>query len=179
MLDRQSTTLIVIDVQGTLAESMHEKDALFDQLRRLILGSRALELPILCTEQVPDRLGPTLPEIREVLTGVEPIRKQTFSCCGCADFSQALEELGRPQLLLAGIETHICVFQTAAELTEAGYDVEIVTDAVSSRTDANKQIGLEKCRDAGARMTSVETALFELQRTAEGDSFKTIIGLVK
>lgn len=179
MLDRHTTALVVIDVQGKLARSMHGKDELLDQLRRLIGGAAALELPILCTEQVPKALGPTLAEIQDVMPDVIPIPKTSFSCCGSTEFNQALERLGRRQVLLAGIETHVCVYQTAAELTEAGFEVEIVADAVSSRTEANKQIGLQKCRDAGAHLTSVETALFEVQRTAEGDRFKTIIGLVK
>ena len=179
MLDRQRTTLIIVDVQGKLSQAMFESDALIDQLRRLIRGAHALEVPILCTEQVPTALGPTIAEIREVMQDVSPISKHSFSCCGSTEFNDALKRLARPQVLLAGIETHVCIFQTAAELAEAGFEVEVVSDAVSSRTEANKQIGLQKCRNAGTRITSVETALFELLRTAEHDTFKAIIGLVK
>lgn len=103
----------------------------------------------------------------------------SFSCCGNSEFMQAIEALGRKQLLMTGIETHICVYQTTRELLEQGYEVEVVTDAVSSRTPANKAIGLQRMQEAGARMTSSEMALYELLQVAEGPHFKEILKLVK
>ncbi|NQT50550.1 hydrolase [bacterium] len=179
MLSPDNAVLLIVDVQGKLAELMHDRDALFDNLRRLIQGARALGLPIVVTEQNPDGLGPTRAEIADLLADVVKIPKHSFSCCGEPQFVAALAALGRTQVLLAGIETHICVYQTAVELVEAGCEVEIVADAVSSRTAANRAIGLEKARDAGATVTCVETALFEMLRTAEAPAFKAILNAVK
>jgi nicotinamidase-related amidase len=158
---------------------MHEKDILFDNLRRLIAGTRALGIPILWMEQIPEKLGSTSAEFRELLAPEQPIRKSSFSCCGEPAFTERLEALGRRQVLLAGIETHVCVYQTAADLGNRGYEVEVVSDAVSSRTPANKLVGLERIRAAGARITSVEMALFELMRTADHAAFRDILRIVR
>lgn len=179
MLTRDNTALIVIDVQGKLARLMHEKEALFQNLQRLIKGAQALRIPILWTEQNPEGLGPTIPEIASLLSETTPLPKISFSCCGDDSFTQKLKATGRKQFLIAGIETHVCVYQTARDLLNDSYDVEVVVDAVSSRTQANREIGLEKMRDAGAHMTSTETALYELLQVAKGDQFKEILKIVK
>jgi nicotinamidase-related amidase len=179
MLKIDDTVLLVIDVQGKLAQLMHNKDELFQNLRLMIQGARVLDIPILLTEQYPQGLGPTVPEIAELLTDVEPISKTAFSCCGEKTFNEAFAELGREQALLVGIETHVCVWQTAHDLIESEYEVHVVADAVSSRNPDNKQIGLQKMRDAGANITCVESALFELMRVAEGPRFKAVSKLLK
>ncbi len=179
MLTEDKAVLAIVDVQGKLAEQMHEREALFANLRRLIRGAHELSLPLLVTEQNPDGLGPTRPEIADLLADVERIPKLSFSCCGEPRFTEALAALGRPQVLLAGTEAHICVYQTAAQLVQNGYEVEVVADAVSSRTAPNREIGIEKARAAGARITSVETALFELLGSADHPQFKAILRLVK
>lgn len=179
MLEKDNTVLVVIDVQGRLAELMHEKDELFDNLRRLIEGAKVLGLPIVLTEQNPAGLGPTRPEVSSLIADVKPIAKLAFSCCGQKEFVDAVRITGKRQVLLAGIETHVCVYQTALDLIGKGYEVHVVADAVSSRKEFNKMIGLEKMRHAGALVTCVETALFELLRVAEGPEFKAIIKIVK
>jgi len=179
MLESRKTVLIVTDVQGKLAQLMYEKESLFQNLGRIIDGAVALEIPILRLEQNPAGLGPTLPEIAKRMPGVEPIPKRCFSCCDHGPIMEALKATGRRQILLTGIETHICIYQSAVALIDRGYHVEIVADAVSSRTAANKKIGLEKSRRRGAEITSVETALFELVRVAEGEPFKKILEIVK
>jgi nicotinamidase-related amidase len=180
MLTIENTVLLVIDVQGKLAQLMHQKETLFANLRRVIKGAQVLELPILWTEQVPDKLGETTPEIGELLVETaKPISKVSFSCCGNASFMAGLKQLERRQVLLTGIETHICVYQTALDLLNMDYEVQVVADAVSSRTAENKQIGLERMEEASARLTSTEMALFELLRIADGPQFKTIARLVK
>lgn len=180
MLNIKDTALVVIDVQGKLAQLMDQKEALFANLERIIKGVRVLELPILWTEQVPEKLGETTPKIRELLVdSAQPISKSSFSCCGHRPFMDALKGLQRKQVLLTGIETHICVYQTALDLLNLGYEVHLVTDAVSSRTAKNKQIGIERIREAGALPTSTEMALFELLRVAEGDKFRQIARIVK
>ena len=179
MLKMENTVLLLIDIQGKLAHLMHEKERLFDNLQKLIKGIQALGLPILWVEQYPDGLGPTIPEIASLLPDNKPIRKMSFSSCRNETFLRVLKKQNRRQVLVAGIETHICVYQTAADLVAMGYEVQVVTDAVSSRTVENKQVGLQKMRTAGALMTSVETALFELLRVAGGDVFKQIVRIVK
>lgn len=180
MLTIDNTTLLVIDVQGKLAQLMYRKEALFDNLQKIIKGAKVLELPIIWTEQVPEKLGPTLPEINQLLVGVaEPISKASFSCCGHAPFMARLQALNRQQILMTGIETHICVYQTTVDLLNQGHEVQVVADAVSSRTVENRQIGLDRIKEAGASLTSTETALFELLRVAEGPQFKEISKIVK
>lgn len=179
MLTPDKAILVVVDVQGKLAHLMHEKEALFDSLRKVIQGVQVLGIPILCAEQNPDRLGPTIPEVAELLCGIQPISKLSFSCCRNDRFVQALEAAGRSQVLIAGIETHVCVYQTALDLLERGYEVEVVTDAVSSRTPQNKEAGLQKMRDAGVGLTTTEMVLFELLQEAQGQQFREILKLVK
>jgi nicotinamidase-related amidase len=178
MLNTDSTALIVIDIQVALTRVMHEKDRLIDKARRLVQGANALGLPIILTEQYPKGLGHTIPEIAELIEP-EPVEKTAFSCCGEEAFVAAVEALGRRQLLLCGIETHVCVYQTARELAERGYEVEVVADAVSSRTIGNKLIGLDRIKAVGAKLTTVEMALFELLKVAEGDAFKQVVKIVK
>ncbi|NJN67215.1 MAG: hydrolase [Chloroflexaceae bacterium] len=179
MLEPTTTVLLIIDVQGNLAQAMDQKETLFANLTTLIRGAHVLELPIILTEQYPKGLGPTIPEIADLLPGIQPISKVAFSCCGEERFMQALTALNRSQVLVAGIEAHVCVYQTAADLLRRGYEVEIVTDAVSSRTASNRDTGLARMKDCGARLTSVEMALFELMKVAGGDQFKAIQKLVK
>jgi nicotinamidase-related amidase len=179
MLDRNRTILLVVDVQGRLAGLMHDKQALYENLKLIIHGIRAMNIPVLWAEQNPRGLGPTVAEIAETLEGLAPIAKSSFSCWLNEAFAGALKASGRRQVLIAGIETHVCVYQTAMDLTAAGYEVEIVADAVSSRKPENKNLALEKLRQAGVKITSVEMALFELLRVAEGEPFKQILQMVK
>ena len=180
MLSINNTTLLIIDVQERLAPVMLNKEKLLDNLQRLIKGAKVLELPIIYTEQVPKKLGPTLSEIADLLVGVsDPISKSSFSCCGCNPFMQHLEKLERKQVLMAGIETHVCVYQTAIDLLKQGYNVQLVTDAVSSRTAENRQLAINRIKEAGAKLTSTEMALFELLRVAEGDKFRQVSRIVK
>lgn len=179
MLDIQNCCLAVVDVQGKLAQLMHGKDALFRNVQVLVQAANILDIPILWCQQVPDALGSTVPEIARLLTDIEPINKSVFSCCGADQFIGKLNESSRNQVLLCGIEAHICVYQTAADLLVKGFDVSVVADAVSSRTLDNKQIALGKLAADGASITSVEMALFELLRTAEHPKFRQIAKLIK
>lgn len=179
MLTTDATVLIVVDVQDKLVPSMHQLESLIDNQKRLIMGMAVLEVPMLCTEQNPKGLGATIPEIAALLEGVETVSKNCFGCAESPDFMQKLADTGRKNVLLAGIETHICVYQTAIGLIEAGYHVEVVADACSSRRPENMQIGLYKANNAGAEITCVETVLFELLKVAEGPRFKDILKIVK
>lgn len=179
MLMLKKTALIIIDVQGKLAHLMYRKEALFENLQKIIKGAQILGIPILWLEQNPEGLGPTIPEVADLLSNTEPISKLSFSSCRNDRFMQALKALNRKEILIAGIETHVCVYQTAVDLVNLGYEVQIVADAVSSRTMENKKIGLQKMRDAGVSLTSTETALFELLKVAEGKQFKEILKVIK
>jgi nicotinamidase-related amidase len=179
MLKIENATLLIIDIQGNLAHLMHGKELLFKNVQKLIKGIQILEIPILWVEQNPQGLGPTIPEIADILSNIQPISKMSFSSCRNDDFLQALNALNRKQVLVAGIEAHVCVYQTAADLVDIGYEVQVVTDAVSSRSVENKEIGLQRMRDSGVSLTSVETALFELLKVAEGEQFKEILKIVK
>jgi len=179
MLTTDNTVFLLVDVQGKLAHSMHAKENLFKNLKKLIKGMRVLDIPILWTEQNPKGLGPTVPEVAELLPELQALPKYSFSCYKDKEIRQALEALNRTTVLVAGIEAHVCVYQTVRDLRKALYDVQLVADAISSRLIENKQIGLEKCKSTGAEITSVETALFELLQVAEGDRFKMILDVIK
>jgi isochorismate hydrolase len=179
MLSLDNTVLLIVDVQGKLAHLMYNKENLFDHIRRIIKGAQILNIPILLAEQNPEGLGPTIPEVSRVLVNPEPISKFSFSCWGSDRFVKEMEALCPENVLIAGIETHVCVYQTSRDLVQAGYAVEVVADAVSSRTNENKIVGLDKIRRAGAGITSVETVLFELLGEAAGEKFKEILAIVR
>ena len=180
MLTIEQTVLVVIDMQGKLAQIMPDKATLFANLHRMIEGAKILGLPILWTEQVPDKLGPTTPELSELLIEVaQPISKSAFSCCNEPTFAAQLAALNRSQFLLTGIETHICVYQTSRDLLKQGHEVHLISDAVSARFVHNKEIGLARAKSEGACLSSTEMALFELMQVAEGQAFKAIAKLVK
>ncbi len=179
MLKKEDTVLLVVDVQGKLAQLMYEKDKLFTNLQNLIKGIKILDIPIIWMEQYPKGLGPTIPEVADLLPDMEPIDKISFSCCGESRFMTRLNALNRNQVLICGIETHVCIHQTTIDLVKLGYEVQVVADAVSSRTLENKTIGLSKMASAGAMVTSVEMLLFELLRVAGTEEFKAVSNLLK
>ena len=179
MLEIQQCCLTVVDVQGKLAQLMQDRDALFKNIQILVKAVKSLDIPILWCQQVPDALGPTIPEIAQLLEGDEPINKAAFSCCGEEKFNEKLKELTRKQVLLCGIETHVCIYQTAIDLLRQDFHVEVIADAVSSRALENKQIALNRLAAEGAKITCTETALFELLKTAEHPNFRQIAKLIK
>ncbi len=179
MLDEKNAVLIVIDIQGNLARTAADQELLFDSTRKLIQGATVFGLPVIVTEQIPEKLGTTIPEVAEFLEGINRIPKETFSCCANATFMEVFRKTGRSQVLLCGIESHICVYQTAMDLLSHGFEVHVVADAVSSRTARNREIGLSKMISAGAYLTSTETVLFELLKTADSANFKEIFRIVK
>ncbi|ARK20737.1 hydrolase [Sporosarcina sp. P26b] len=179
MLQTNQTVFVLVDVQGKLAQIVNESKELHDNLEKLIKGLQVLDVPILWLEQYPDGLGPTTESLSNLLEGQRPIAKMTFSAMGNEEFVNQLRKLGRKQVLIAGIETHICVYMTAADLVKQGYEVEVVVDAVTSRTEANKMIGLQKMKHLGVSGTSVETALYELLGEAGTDEFKQVLKVIK
>jgi len=179
MLDIQNCCLVVVDVQGKLAQLMHDKESLFKNIQILIQAAKILNIPILWCQQCPQSLGPTISQIAELLSDNEPINKASFSCCGSDLFNARLTELARNQVLLCGIESHVCIYQTAVDLLRKGFGVEVIADAVSSRTLENKQIAINRMSVEGAKISSTEMALFELLKTADHPHFKQIAKLIK
>ena len=170
-LDPKRAALVVIDVQ----EGFRKAVSSFDQVARataaLVRGAEAVGVPIVVTEQYPKGLGKTVPEVAEALpAGVAPIEKVCFSAPEAEGFDLA----GRDQVLVCGIEAHVCVSQTTLDLLGAGVEVHVVRDAVGSRSHENREVGLTRAERAGAVITSVETALFELVGRAGTDEFKQV-----
>ena len=179
MLVRNNCVLVVVDVQGKLFEAMYERDLLLQNLVRIIQGAKALGLPVIWQEQVPEKMGITVQAVRDLLTDITPIPKSSFSCCGEPAFVKALSKTGRKQVIIAGIETHVCIYQTARDLIKAGYQVEVVADAVSSRTLSNKTVGIDKIKAVGGSVTSVEAALFEMMKGADDPAFREMLKIVR
>ncbi len=179
MLEKNRSLLIVTDIQGKLAEMMFERDTLYKNIGIVIDSFNILGIPILWLEQYPEGLGPTISVVAEHLKGIEPLPKKSFSGLKDPVIEKRIAESGQDQVVVIGIETHICIYQTARDLVLRGYGAHVVADAVSSRTEANKTIGLEKIAALGGSITSVETLLFELLEIAEGNAFKQILKLVK
>lgn len=171
----EDTAIILVDWQERLCPAMPQ-DILERNARNvthlLTLAAR-LDLPVITSEQYPRGLGPTVPALAELLPG-DALAKTTFSAWRDAEIAAAIKRLGRRTLVVAGMETHICVFQTVRDLVAAGYAVQVPADAVVSRATANYRIGLDLCRSAGAAITTTETALFDLMQVAGGDVFKEI-----
>lgn len=179
MLTIDDTALVLVDVQGKLARIMHDSEELLGNIAKLVEGANVLGIPIIWLEQYPKGLGPTAEVLQEHLTEYEPIAKMSFSGQGNEAFKAQLTELNRKNVLVAGIESHICVYQTVRDLLAASYHVEVVVDCVSSRTKQNSDIGLHKMNALGAKQTSVEMALFELLATAEHPNFREISKIIK
>lgn len=175
VLDRARTALVVVDVQEAFRPAVGEFDAVAANTAVLVQGARALDLPVVVTEQYPRGLGETVPEVAGHLDGVRRVEKTVFSAARAEGFDLG----GRDQALVCGIEAHVCVQQTAQDLLDAGVEVHVAADAVTSRTALNRRLGLEKMEASGAVVTSTEMALFELVERAGTPEFKTIQGLVK
>ncbi len=179
MLNVDNTALIIIDIQGKLWNVMYEKEDLKENAQKLIKGMQVMGIPIILTEQNPNGLGPTLPELMELLPEARPIPKFSFSCCRDKGFNQAIKDLNRKQLLICGIESHICVYQTTLELLQQGYEVQVVADVVSSRIVRNRDIALSRMQSEGAKLTTTEMAIYELLQTAESPRFKDMLKVIK
>ena len=175
VLDRDRAALVVVDVQEAFRPAVGDFDRVARNVGVLIEGAKALGIPVVVTEQYPNGLGHTVPEVAEHLEGVDPIEKLCFSAAGAEGFDLD----ARDQALVCGIESHVCVSQTAHDLLDRGVEVHVAQDAVSSRTEENKELGLHKMEGSGAVLTSVETALFELLGAAGTDEFKRVQELVK
>lgn len=179
MLNSVESVLVLVDFQGKLAGIVDRADLVLPNVLRMVKGCQALEVPILSTVQAPEKLGPILPELAETLGSVEPVAKSSFSALREPKFMLRLEQTSRKQVILMGIEAHVCVLQTGMDLLDAGFEVHVLSDGIFSRTAENCQLALDRLHDAGAYISSVEIGLFDMIRTSQHPQFKTISKLIK
>jgi len=181
-LARDQSALVVIDVQERLFPAMDadHREEVMRNLKVLAATAQRLGLPTLATEQYPKGLGHTLPEMKAALpAGLEPMEKVAFSCWAVESFRTRLAASGKRQILLGGIEAHVCVLMSALDLLGAGFAVHVVADAVTSRTQANWRLAMDYLRQAGAVVTTTETALFQLLGQADSDAFRELARLIR
>ncbi len=177
LLNRVEAALLVIDVQERINSVMADQGHLL-RIEVLVDACRSLEVPVLASEQYPQGLGPTVDSLAALL-GDDLPGKLTFSCARDHGLRGAIEAIGRQQIIVTGIETHVCVLQTAIDLLNAGYEVHVPHDAVNSRRPADKKWALHRMAAAGATITSTESALFELLERCATADFKTVAKLIK
>jgi nicotinamidase-related amidase len=180
-LERANAVLVVIDVQEKLCVAMDPKvlHSLTKHIGILLEAARELKVPVLVTEQYVKGLGPTLPELKEKAGEAPCYEKMAFSCCGSTEFVDKLKATGRTQVIVTGMETHVCVLQTVIDLRDAGFQVHLVKDAVMSRSKRNWQTAIEAMILTGAVPTCTESVLFQLLKVAGTDEFRKLSKLVR
>ena len=173
------TVALVIDIQDKLFPHIDNHDQLEANCRILLSGLKVLDIPIVVTEQYPKGLGPTIKGLSNLITDFSPIEKLSFSCCGEKKFLEAVQGYGKRNIIICGIETHVCVLQTVMDLIERGYLPVIIEDCVSSRKPKDRETALKRMAREGVIITTYESILFELCEVAGTDQFKQISKLVK
>ncbi|HEX8151681.1 MAG TPA: hydrolase [Thermoanaerobaculia bacterium] len=181
-LSRAETAFLIVDVQTRLMPVIDRGDGVVRNAERLARGAHVLDLPVLLTEQYVKGLGATVEPLRKALEetgGYRPIEKTCFSAYGCGEFLAELRAIRRKQFVVAGVEAHVCVYQTVADLLAAGHEVFLAADAISSRSAENKKLALRRMLSEGARIASTEMVLFELLGDSGTDEFRAISRLIK
>lgn len=179
LMDAERSCLVVVDIQAKLNPVMFDPERAPRGAAKLLRGAEILGIPALVTEQYPKGVGATVDSLQAQMPDGCPIEKDCFSCMGDDGFIDAFSALGRSQVVLAGIEAHVCVLQTALQLLDAGLEVYVVADATASRTEENHRAGLERIRDAGGWVVTVEMVLFEWLKRSGTPEFKAISQLIK
>lgn len=177
-LVREESLLLVVDIQERLVPAMKYGEKVIKNTNILVAGAKEMNIPIVVTEQYPKGLGKTVSEISSGLDGVEVFEKTLFSAC-TEELVECLEKWGKKKIILTGMETHVCVFQTVRDLIGLGYEVFVASDGLSSRYEENHRNGLELMKDVGAVITNTETILFDLLKIAGTSEFKVISKLIK
>ncbi|MFQ5915174.1 MAG: isochorismatase family protein [Nitrospinota bacterium] len=180
-LAAEKTAMVVVDMQERLLAAMPEyaRDRAVKNVGILLSLASRVGFSTVATEQYPKGLGHTVPEIRRAISGVQPLEKNSFSCCGASGFLDRLPAEKTRHVLVTGCETHVCVFQTVCDLLDSGFDVHVPSDAVCSRTESNWETGLRLMGKAGAVITSTETVVFDVLRVAGTEDFKFMSRLLK
>ena len=178
-LEQDRALLLVVDVQERFRPHIDGWSAMVRHVDVLARGCRALDVPVIVTEQYPQGLGATIPELAEALEGVDPIEKRAFSSLGAPETVAQLEQYGRDQVVVCGIEAHVCVQQSVADILRSGREAHVALDAIASRTASSREIGVRRMRAAGMAPSGVELALFEMMQSADHPAFKEVSGLVR
>lgn len=178
LLNAETSAVLIVDMQQKLLDIQPNPNAIISRITVLLKAAAELEVPLIATTQNAGKLGPVILELQQLLPS-SPADKFSFSCCDVPDFMLQLERSGRRQALLCGVEAHICICQTALGLLQAGYQVHLLTDAVSSRREEDKSAGIEKILQAGGVSCSVEMALYEWVRHANTPQFLKILALAR
>jgi nicotinamidase-related amidase len=176
IVGRHECVLVVIDVQDKLMPAIADKESLLSNTVRLVKVCHLTGIPVVVTEQ--EKLGNTVAEIKNELSAETAVQKVHFNCFSCEDFAERVKKTGRKTLILAGVEAHICVTQTALHALSL-YNVQIISDAVSSRLTDNRNVALQRMRDAGATITSTEMFIYEILQKAGTDEFRFVLPLIK
>jgi len=179
VLTAENTLLVVIDVQGNLARLVAESESAIRAVGQLVQGAKLLEIPVILTAQVPEKIGHTIPEVAELLPDHTDLPRVHFSVWQDAAVQQAIRSSDRRQLILCGFEAHICLYQSSMDLIADRFEVYLAADAVSSRSPFNKTVALQELANQGVHLTTVEMALFSLLRSARHPAFKQISKLIK
>lgn len=179
VLDSKQALLLIVDVQESFRKQLKDLDNLTRNITILAEAAKILKVPVVLTEQYPQGLGKTIAEISACLGEHKYFEKTAFSCCQAAGFMDMMESLGRNQVIVCGIEAHVCVSQTVHELLNNDYTVHVVADAIASRSQRNKEMGWEKMISSGAVPSCVEIALFEMLGESGTEPFKAVQRLVK
>ncbi len=180
IIDYKDSFLVIVDVQEKLIKKISNNDQILSYIKILIDVSKVLDLPVIITEQYPRGLGATVEMIENSLKGkrFDRIEKTSFSCLGSDPFNLVLKKIEKKQVILTGIETHICILQTSFDLIKKGYDVFLIDEATGSRNDPHKQIGIERMKNFGVTLTNIEMLLFELIKDSKSPYFKKLSSLV-
>lgn len=179
MLSPERAAILVVDLQEKLLPAISEKERVLRNSLLLLRLARTLDLPVLLTTQYKKGLGETVPDVVAAAPGAPVFDKVAFGCFGSDEFRARLNALGRDQLVVSGIESHICVAQTVLGALERGLEVHVASDAVGSRSEGNRLIGLERMRMAGATLSSAEMAVYELLARSDGEAFKSMLPYLK
>jgi len=180
-IQREEAVLVVVDVQDVLMKKMNQGVAenVIRNIRTLLTFAQKMAIPVLITEQYPKGLGQTVSEIKMELESILPIEKVSFSCCGVETFNEKLNQTGRKQVILTGIETHVCVLQTADDLIQTGHEVHAVADAICSRRKLDWEVGLRWMEKKGAMISTTEIIAFQLLKEAGTEEFRELSKLLK
>jgi len=178
-LSIDSMVLVVVDIQEKFREVIFGMDQVIVNTKRMIKFCQHLDIPFIVTEQYPRGLGVTVSEIRNLCRPFNPIEKVEFSCAANAEFNRSITELGRHQIVLCGLETHVCIYQSAHDLLRQGKQVALVTDAVSSLSSSNREVGLRRLSEMGVQSMNTQMVMFELLGKAGTPDFKLVSALLK
>lgn len=179
LLNNERTALVIIDVQEKFMPAISQGDRVVENIVRFIELAKLYDLPIILTEQNPEGIGTTIPGIKDLLPVYDPIIKYHFNGCDVDEFNERIDSKNLENIIVTGVETHICIFQTSVSLLDKDYHVQIPRDAVGSRTDENRSIGLALLKQAGGVITSTETIIFQLLKRAGTDPFRHMLKFIK